>query len=200
MPEIKIKEIPFFSFNSETHTYTLGNIILPSITQLLKLNELLHPEFFTKQAAERGKAIHKATELHDKSAIGTDDPAILAYLKAYQSFLADSGFRPTIIEKPMYHEKLKVAGTPDRLGFLNKRRILLEIKTTQKPYPIYCEYQLAGQKLITEDFCNFKIQDCFVLYLRQNHYKLVNIPKEIIEQRIVKFIDFVRHYWEQNEK
>jgi hypothetical protein len=119
-----------------THTYTVDGVEVPGVTRIL--DEVLQeyrgvdPDVL-RRAQERGTAAHKAAELYD---LGTLDftslhPEVEPRLEAYIKFLADTGFEPDTIEKPVYSARYGYCGTPDRTGKAkgHKRRWLIDLKT-----------------------------------------------------------------------
>ena len=86
-------------------------------------------------AQQRGTAVHRACELLDGGGDGSGldieslDPAWKPYVTAYQRFLTDTGFRVTDIEVPVRSVRHGYKGTPDRLGLLADKPILLDLKS-----------------------------------------------------------------------
>jgi len=122
-------------FDEATHRYTLNGVELPSVTKILDdvLQEYASIDAETMRVArERGTAVHKACELHDKDSLDYDslDPVVLPYMEAYIKFLNDTGFDPQIIEQPV-HSRFRYAGTLDRIGSAkhSKNRWQIDIKT-----------------------------------------------------------------------
>lgn len=103
-------------FDEATHTYSEDGIIIPSVTQILKAEGFIDTSFIDPWYAERGQAVHRATELYDESILdeSTVDPRIQGYLEAWKKYRQDTGFIPSLIEKKMVHPVLKYAGTIDR--------------------------------------------------------------------------------------
>lgn len=109
-----------FAFDEATHTYTLDGETLPSVTQILRAEGFINHAFTDPWYAERGKAVHKATELYDLGTLdeSTIDPCINGYIDAWKKYLNDTRYSPelSLIEKPFYHPVRKYAGTIDRKG------------------------------------------------------------------------------------
>jgi hypothetical protein len=132
------------TFDAAQHIYRLGQRTLPSVTTVLKTVGLIDGTWFTADAAVRGTHVHTATELFDKGVLdmSTVDPGILPYLRAYTSFLLESGATWTAIEQRLYDGVRGYAGTLDREGTINGERCILDIKTGP-PQPWH-RVQLAG--------------------------------------------------------
>jgi len=121
------------AFDEATHTYSLDGKVVPSVTQILNIaNDF---GFVNKDVLDRaskfGTAVHKATELYDACDLNeaTLDIALLPYLDAWKMFLSNTNFRVISSEARVY-SKHGYAGTFDRLGYLNGRLTLLDIKTS----------------------------------------------------------------------
>lgn len=101
-----------------------------------------------EDAQRLGTAVHKATELDDHKDLDeeTVDEAVLPYLLAWRSFRGDSGFMPVAIEERIFCKRHFYAGTLDRIGWLNGKRVLIDIKTgilTAAAGPQLAAYQEA---------------------------------------------------------
>jgi hypothetical protein len=130
-------------FDEASHTYTLGERRLPSVTQVLKplIDYAGIPEAILNKAAERGNYVHKCCELYllgtlDESGI---DEECAPYFQGFKKFMDETGFEPELIEQRLYHAKLMYAGTVDLGGVLppigrrrKPHRAMIDIKTTFK--------------------------------------------------------------------
>ncbi len=122
-------------FNPEKHRYTLGGIVLPSVTQIIQeagLVDLSHiPADVLRRASDFGTAVHKATELYDKNDLDEEtlDPSLKGPLQAWIKFVIDLKFKIEEIEPLMYSRKYMFAGTPDRIGTILRDKALLDFKT-----------------------------------------------------------------------
>lgn len=122
-------------FNEERHEYRVNGLIVPSVTQVLSsvgLPDLSGvPADLLEWKAGLGTAVHKATELDDAWDLDEDylDPAIMPYLQAYRRFKLESKFKAVLIEGKVYHNIFGYAGTFDRTGFLNNKKVLIDFKT-----------------------------------------------------------------------
>ena len=168
------------TFDEATHTYRLGEVIVPSVTQVLSTIGLYKGKaFMTPEHAERGTRVHFLTELHD---LGFSDdvqhmlnlyPHIAGYHKAYVKFLKESGFKPSLIEKRIYSLTHMYAGTLDRVGNFNGDPHILDIKSgvLQESDAI----QTAGYSIALSEMEGIKnIYNRCALYLKQDgRYKLI---------------------------
>ncbi len=120
-------------FKEEGHRYYWNDIEIPSVTTIIEslTDFFVIPAHVLKAAAERGTAVHLATELYDLDDLDekTLDPILIPYLEAWKKFLADTGFVSEHIELRVYHDKYRYAGTLDRAGLMGKKKVLLDIKS-----------------------------------------------------------------------
>lgn len=124
------------TFEAATHTYRFGGLVVPSVTQILKIAGLIDysmiPADVLQVAAARGTAVHKACELYDQEDLDesslTDE--IRAYLDSYKLWLQHTGFQPALIESRVWHPQYQYAGTLDRTGvFPDGRLAVVDFKT-----------------------------------------------------------------------
>lgn len=137
-------------FDAEQHRYTYRGLPLVSVTQALRLAGLsTDPRWFPPGSAERGTAVHLATQFDDEGTLdeSTLDPVIVPYLLAWRRFKVEMGFHPLNIEQ----RKAQIgtpsfAGTIDRVARINGAPWILDIKTgvATDADPL----QLAGYSLL----------------------------------------------------
>lgn len=121
-------------FREEDHTYELGGVQLPSVTEILSPfsgNDKISPATL-QHAAHRGHLVHGYTELIDYGVPPEDIdivPELAGYVSAYLRFLRD--WQPTweLIEQPV-HWGLAYAGTLDRYGKIDGKPVMVDIKST----------------------------------------------------------------------
>lgn len=126
-------------FDSATHTYSLGDRILPSVTQVMESVGIIDYSFLPHEtremALERGRHVHTATQLDDEQDL--DEASLTGelpqYLAAWRSFVATTGHRFSLIEHRMHHQ-FGFAGTLDRFVPIDaKSGIVIDIKTNTAP-------------------------------------------------------------------
>lgn len=122
-----------FNFDKENHIYTLDDVRLMSVTEILVRSGVVDTRFFTEDGRLRGTAVHDAVFLHINNDLNFDalHPLIAPYVQAYLKFEKDTGFIPMskFCEQTYYHPIYKYAGKIDDMGLLNKRYLLIDIKT-----------------------------------------------------------------------
>lgn len=127
-------------FDAEQHHYYFDGVRIPSVTQLLAPVSFDYdsvPSGILQHAAERGTAVHLATEFYDDGDLDEDsiDPEILPYVEAWRLFRRESGFVVFRSEVRVHSARHGFAGTFDCLGVLNKQLAIVEKKTTAQLHP-----------------------------------------------------------------
>lgn len=155
-----------------THTYLLDGKPLPSVTTILQAAGLYDSKYFTEEARNRGKFIHKAILYllqDDLSDNGIPDE-YRGYIDAFRRFMAEADCEPYLemCEVPLFSETLRYGGTPDIICLLNGKETILDVKTGSET-PV-TGVQLSGYTLI----CPIPISQRCGLYLKPTgKYKLV---------------------------
>lgn len=118
-------------FVRESHEYRLNGRVLISVTQTLKrVGYIKHREagmFY----ANRGTAVHSATEFFDRGTLDLSDldERLLPYLEQYRDFKEASGMEIDAIEERFAVEAKGYAGTRDRRVRFGDKKGVLDIKT-----------------------------------------------------------------------
>jgi len=118
-------------FDPAEHKYFLGEKELPSVTRVISSAGLVDSQWFTEQAAMRGTYLHQATVLDDKNDLDEESlhPLIQPYMAAWRKFKDESSVVFDLFEHPVHSEQWGYAGTLDRVGTLNGRSAIFDIKT-----------------------------------------------------------------------
>lgn len=111
------------------HRYWLHGRELTGVTAALKAAGLIDSEWFTEAAQLRGTYVHEACTLVDDEQLGSVDPIIAGYVAAYETFLRDAKPEWGFVEHRVCDATLGYAGTLDRLGFLNGKWALVDLKS-----------------------------------------------------------------------
>ena len=120
-------------FDEETHTYTLGDRVLPSVTEIcapLTAGKYAAASSVVDYAAARGTRIHELCALFDMDALPDEIEAeCLPYVEAWAAFCRD--WRPAWerIEWAACSTVDGYAGTADRIGLIDGKRCVVDIKT-----------------------------------------------------------------------
>ena len=148
-----MNETPAIEYNEKTRVHKFNGQITPSVTQVLSCCGMV-PDFSKmpgiEDAVQRGLAVHKVTELFDMETLDLNrvDDALIPYLKAYERFLLDSGFKNDEIENIVFSELYRCFGRVDRYGWLNGGRAIIDIKSGKAG--ISAGPQTAGYALLCD--------------------------------------------------
>lgn len=169
-------------FYDDTHRYTVDGDEVPSVSEIIRFltREVYNdtPQYFMDGAAARGTLVHRATESIDKYGTVECEDDIASYIQAYVQFLKDKTPEWEKIEWPICNEK-KYAGTVDRYGELDGKRVVLDIKTTQSisgMHKLLYGAQLTLYKMAVE--LERPVEELVVLQLKKDgSYKLIPIEE-----------------------
>jgi hypothetical protein len=123
-------------FNEATHTYTLGQRKLPSVTQALQAIDELDgiPRDVLEAAARFGRHVHLACHLFNQGTLDEDalDAPLVPYVSAYKKFLADTGAQVVESERRVCHRNIGYAGTLDLAAVWGKSALpaVIDIKSS----------------------------------------------------------------------
>lgn len=169
-------------FYDDTHRYTVDGEEVPSVSELIRFitRELYTdtPQYFMEGAAARGTLVHKATESLDEFGKVECEDDIAPYIQAYVSFLKDYQPNWEKIEWPICNGS-QYAGTVDRYGELDGKKVVLDIKTTQSisgMHKLLYGAQLTLYKMAVE--LERPVEQLMVLQLKKDgSYKLIPIEE-----------------------
>ena len=146
-------------FEPLAHQYKLlpSGVVLPSVSEVIRplVDFSRVPPATLEAARARGVAVHKGCELFDLGTLDEDDldERLVPYVRAWAQFMYDWKPTWTEIETPGYHKTLLYAGTPDRRGKWEKKRILVDTKATYALSPAV-QVQLSGYDLMGDQPCD----------------------------------------------
>lgn len=131
---------PELHFDAASHTYTLGTIRLPSVTECLQVLEdwsKVDPAAL-ERARIRGQHVHEAIALMLSEELdwGVLDPELLPYVQGAQNFLRDSQITIISHELRLHHRALGYAGTLDLLGDWRFKLSLIDWKSGIVPHTV----------------------------------------------------------------
>ena len=185
-----------FRYDDKYHKYTLGNIELLSVTQILSV--ISDYEYSNQSAMDRGTYIHKCCAMFLKGTLDFDklEPDIQKSILNWSNFLLNNKLIniEVLAEVHLYSEKYYYSGTLDYIFFTEREVIVVDIKTggEYKSDP----YQLYGYCNLVKE--NFDIDKPIILY--NLYLKRSSIPeKRIFTKRdFNKFLCFKITYQEKN--
>lgn len=118
-------------FDPAEHRYTLHGKRVPGVTTILQ--ELgLYPEYPPDpRYRARGSAVHAAAKLFMEGRFDRErsGPGLRGYIDSLQGFLSASDFRPKHLERAIWSESWRCAGTLDLHGGLQGVNTLVDLKT-----------------------------------------------------------------------
>lgn len=126
-------------FDDAGHAYRLGGVVLPSVTQVLKVLPSPYMAVSREKLDEKaalGTDVHLACELLDRDDLDESDEglALMAhcapYLDAYRRFKRDTNAEVLLNEQRLYHPKHRYAGTLDRRFRIGGQVWDVDLKTT----------------------------------------------------------------------
>ncbi len=178
----------------ETHTYLVNGIIVPSITQILKIKFGNKYDGVSKEvlnrAADLGTAVHKAIENFEKSNIESDLVELRNYkfLKEHYKFVCLDNEVPIIL----FQDNVPVAaGRLDLVLKIEEDIGLGDIKRTSVLDKEYLAYQLNLYRIGYQQCYDTEIKQLKALHLRENTRKYVNIPinEEMALELLKKYLE-----------
>ena len=116
----------------------------------------------------RGTALHLAIRFHHEGVLDESSlhPDVRPGFEGYLRFLEDTKHEPLVSEIELIHPTYGFIGHPDRVGWLNAKRIILDFKYTDSFDFWPTAYQLAAYKLLWEaNYPQQPIQCTFALQL-----------------------------------
>lgn len=165
-------------FYDTGHIYELDGERVPSVSEITRfLSREIYgdvSQYKLDHAAERGTKVHKLTEALDKYGEIEAPSDILPYLQAYLAFRAEHKVEWREIEKAHYHPDKLYAGTIDRVGMVDGKTCIVDIKTSSSlKKPLYG----AQLNLYRMMLPNLEIDALYILHLKNDgKYKLVELP------------------------
>lgn len=142
-------------FDEEKHQYYDGGIELPSVTQITRFLQVdvaaSAKSWLRDIAADRGRRIHEYCSEIDFGV----EPEIVdwdcaGYVQAYKTFLRDYRIKGwQAVELSLGSAELGFAGTLDRLGIIDCKITIMDIKTGAKLYKTALTAQLTGYAELT---------------------------------------------------
>ena len=121
-------------FDDKKHEYKINGTVIPSVTELcgpLTYSKYRVDNAIVEQAAYRGSLIHEVTALWDRGDLDEDSTMaadVGLYLMSWIKFCHDYQPRWRLIEVPLACRTF--AGTLDRVGVIDDRIVVVDIKTT----------------------------------------------------------------------
>jgi len=161
-----------FEYNDELHEYRINGKVVPGVTEVLKdagfIDYSKIPESIREFALQRGSYVHLACAMLVRGELDWDtvDEQILPYVRAFEAFLSDTGFKAVLVEKPLCSELWGYCGTLDLFGERNEKQWLIDIKSGV--VPDWCCLQLAAYEELLPDVYKERPVERYGLALRKD--------------------------------
>lgn len=191
---IKGHEVEFIG---DTHTYLVDGVIVPSITQILKVrfNKKYDgiPKSTLQRASEKGTQMHEVIEKWCKKEEESDLKELrnFKFLKRQYNFSVMQNEVPVIL---WHDDEIIGAGRLDMVISMNGQVGLADLKRTSVLDKDYLGYQLNLYRIAYQQSYGTEIGFLRGIHLREDVRKFVQIP--INEELTLKLIEEWR---EQNE-
>lgn len=123
------------TFKPDTHEYFWDGIKKPGVSDIIDSAGLSDfwkvPKYILDKAAYLGKCVHEACHYLDTNTLDweTLDELLVPYVHAWRQFKEDTRFEIRHSEVKLYSKKYGFAGTPDRIGLIDGKEVLPDIKT-----------------------------------------------------------------------
>ena len=166
-------------FIEETHTYLVDGIIVPSVTTILDDGGLkfVNPHLL-EMASIKGSNVHYASEMIDKGEKPLLDSSYAEYVVQYLLYKNEHNHQWDTIEEMLYTDEF--AGTADRIGKLNGKILIADVKTTSVFYKKKVSQQIAGYIIAHADMNGNKLDDYVggAIWLAKDRWRYVDITPD----------------------
>jgi hypothetical protein len=186
------------TYTHHGHQYECDGRSIPSVTQVLALAGITDvsriPPHILQRAADIGTAVHLACELLDQDDLDLDsvDSKIVGCVLAYQKFRSESGFVPELIE----HRSvgicvgLQYGFCVDRMGYIEGQKIVLDLKTSSKPYDSWAIQTMAYALGLD---C-FEARRAAIRLAKDGSYQLIEHPDRVHDAQIWESALAIAHW------
>lgn len=180
---------------TETHTYLVNGVVLPSITQILKIKfggkyNTVSQEVL-KRASKLGTATHKAIEEYCKNGVESDCKELrnFKFLQKQFKFTVIDNEIPIILFKD--NEPVACGRLDLVLNDEEERMMLGDIKRTSVLDKEYLAYQLNLYRLGYQQCYDTEIEALKGIHLREDVRKYVDIPinEDLAMELLNKYLD-----------
>lgn len=157
------------TFFDDKHVYEIGGQKIPSVSEIMRFasREVYSgiDQWRLDNAADRGTRVHDATLEIDARGNADVDADIAPYVEAYVRFVQK--FRPHYIasELALADTRRWFAGRLDRCAIINKKCVLMDIKTSARIETRLVQAQLTAYAWLWERNRTEKLDELYVLHL-----------------------------------
>jgi CRISPR/Cas system-associated exonuclease Cas4 (RecB family) len=125
----------------------------------------------TKDALNVGTTTHNLIDKYSKGEevdISKEDDRVKACFNNYVTkVIGELGYKHIQSEQTVHSKKYGYAGTLDGIGEVNKKLVLLDVKTSSRIYDTY-QLQLEAYRLAYEEMTGKKIKQLYIINLKKN--------------------------------
>lgn len=188
-------------FNEEKHTYHVNGKRKPCVSDILTIYDSIKygntPQYILYEAGERGKRVHKFTELYDcdgnfdVNEFREENQDIDGYILAVLRFYADYGNHFFVVETPFYSPEFDYCCTVDRIRLIKdpitgeEGEAIVDYKTSKKVLTLRNRIQLTLYGVAVygiDKYLNYKY---YIVHLENSSdYEL--IPVEPLSRKEVE--------------
>lgn len=165
-------------FFDESHRYELDGEVLPSVSELCRfLSREVYDsvsQYKLDKAAYRGTTVHKVCEALDLYGKAEISDEYAPYIENYIKFRKEHSVKWEFVEKSFYHVEKRYAGTIDRYGDMDGRKVLIDLKTSSVVQKKIAVAQMNLYRWMLEEQGN-EVEAMYILHLTSDGYKLVPI-------------------------
>lgn len=157
------------TFFDSGHVYEVDGQKIPSVSEIMRFasREVYSgvDQWRLDNAADRGTRVHDATLAIDKNGDADVDADIAPYVEAYVRFVQK--FRPHYIasELALADTRRWFAGRLDRCAIINRKCVLMDIKTSARVETRLVQAQLTAYAWLWERNRTEKLDELYVLHL-----------------------------------
>lgn len=170
-------------FEPVKHEYTVEGVKVPSVSEVTRfLSDQIYSGDVDKnileRAAERGTAVHEASAILDAKGSVEIDESMLGYIESYVSFVKERKPVWFNTEWAVHYDKV-FAGTLDRYGEIDGKRVIVDLKTTSKITGKHIAVYEAAQNLYRKalEHNGYEVDEIYILNLKNDGtYELIFIP------------------------
>lgn len=168
------------SFNEDAHEYQINGEVIPSVSEVIRfISREVYGDVVQSvldNAADRGTRVHKATQMLDVVHDVECDEDIVPYVQAYVQFLRDHKPKWELIERSMYNPEKMYGMTIDRVGEIDGKKTLVDIKTSSALQKVLYGAQLNLYRMGLAAN-GIEVERIVILHLQKDaKYKIVEIP------------------------
>lgn len=157
------------TFFDAGHVYEVDGQRIPSVSEIMRFasREVYAgiDQWRLDNAADRGTRVHDATLAIDESGSADVDADIAPYIEAYVGFLKKFHPRYIASELALADTRRWFAGRLDRCAIINRKCVLMDIKTSARIETRLVQAQLTAYAWLWERNRPEKLDELYVLHL-----------------------------------